>query len=300
MNKILRNKRTGDAIFSGLFLLPIILLVGLFIVMPIIQSVIMSFQDYGARNLISGKPGTWNNFENYKSLFRSGLIANSIGITLRFVAIVVFFEFFIGIILALILNSKIKGARFLRSLMMMPWVVPTIVSALIWMWIFQPQYGVFKALVEFLSGGAVDNFAMLNNPQTALWGIILAALWKLTPLMTLLLLAGLSNISEDLLEAATIDGANKFKLFWKIILPSLKPVIKVSVLMAIIENFKQFPLFWTMTGGGPDGATETLAVLSYREAFVSFNHGSGAAVTTIWLLIMIVIVILFNMAFRED
>lgn len=301
MKKSLTHKETGDRLFSLALLIPILTLSAAFILIPIVRSVVLSFQDYGSKNLISGKPGVWNNFENYKNLFASGKIIPSILITLKFVALVVLIQFVLGMALALILNSNIKGARFLRSVMMMPWVVPTVISALIWMWIFQPQYGVFKYFVSVLSGGRVSDFAMLNNPQTALWGIIIAALWKLTPLMTLLLLAGLANVPNDMLEAAKIDGASPAVRFFKIIIPCMKPVIKVSVSMSIIENFKQFPLFWTMTGGGPNGATQTLAVLSYREAFVGFNHGSGAAVTTLWLLIMIAVVFVFNKVFpRED
>ena len=114
---------------------------------------------------------------------------------------------------------------------------------------------------------------MLNNPDTALMGVSIAALWKQIPLMTLLLLAGLQNVPSDILEAATIDGAGSLRRFFSITLPYLSPVVKVSISMSIIENFKQFPLFWTMTGGGPDGATTNLAILSYREAFVS-DHQS--------------------------
>ncbi len=296
----LNNRRNGDRLFSAVLLIPILVLSIAFILIPIVESIFLSFQDYGSKNLISGKPGVWNNFENYKDLFRSGKIIPSILITFKFVILVVLIQFIVGMALALILNSNIKGARFLRSVMMMPWIVPTVISALIWMWIFQPQYGIFKYFVSVITGGAVTDFAMLNNPQTALWGVIIAALWKLTPLMTLLLLAGLSNVPTDMLEAAKIDGANAPTRFFKIIVPYMSPVIKVSVTMSIIENFKQFPLFWTMTGGGPNDATQTLAVLSYREAFVSFDHGSGAAVTTIWLVLMILVVWIFNIAFPKE
>lgn len=177
---------------------------------------------------------------------------------------------------------------------MTPWVVPTIISALIWMWMFQPQYGLIKYIVSFFTGGKVADFAMLNNPSAALYGIGIAALWKQIPLTTLLMLAGLQNVPDDMLEAATIDGAGKVRKFFAIILPYMKSVIKIAMSMAIISNFKQFPLIWTMTGGGPQNSTTTLAILSYREAFVSNNLGSGAAVTTIWMLLMIVVIFFYN------
>jgi multiple sugar transport system permease protein len=197
-------------------------------------------------------------------------------------------------ILALVLNSRIRAARFLRSIMMIPWVVPTVISALIWMWIYQPQYGLLKYLARVVSGGRVTDLAMLNRPVLAMFGIAIAALWKQIPLTTLLFLAGLQNVPDDMLEAATVDGAGSRVRFFSIILPCMKSVIKVALSMAIIENFKQFPLIWTMTGGGPNNATTTLAILSYREAFISNNLGSGAAVTTLWMLLMILVIFLYN------
>jgi len=182
----------------------------------------------------------------------------------------------------------------LRSIIMTPWVIPTVISALIWMWIYQPQYGLLKYLVQVTSAGRVNDLAMLNRPDLALLGIAIAALWKQIPLTTLLLLAGLQNIPDDMLEAATMDGANSLIRFFRIVLPYMKSVIKIALSMAIIENFKQFPLVWTMTGGGPNNATTTLAILSYREAFVSSNLGSGAAVTTVWMLLMILVVFVYN------
>ena len=134
----------------------------------------------------------------------------------------------------------------------------------------------------------------MNDPNTALLGVAIAALWKQVPLTTLLLLSGLQNVPDDMLEAATIDGASRAKKFFAIVIPYMKSVISIVVSMAIIENFKQFPLIWTMTGGGPSESTTTLAVLSYREAFISNNLGSGAAVTTLWMLLMIVVVAVYR------
>ncbi|MGI5892519.1 MAG: carbohydrate ABC transporter permease [Bacillota bacterium] len=291
---VLLKRRTGDILFSFILLVPTIVITTLFILVPVIDSFIKSFQDFKVRNIISGKPGTWNNFENYIRIFENEKLGGAIIATFAFVVFVVALQFILGMILSLILNSNIKGARFLRSIIMTPWVVPTIISALIWMWMFQPQYGLIKYIVSFFTGGRIADFAMLNDPRVALYGIGIAALWKQIPLTTLLMLAGLQNVPEDMLEAATIDGAGKVRKFFSIVLPYMKSVIKVAMSMAIISNFKQFPLIWTMTGGGPQNSTTTLAILSYREAFVSNNLGSGAAVTTIWMLLMIIVIIFYN------
>ena len=299
MQKSLRFKReTGDKLFSLTLLLPAALLTVVFILVPVIDSILKSFQAYKIKNIISGIPGVWNDFANYVKLFQNGRLMDAAGTTFLFVFTVVTAQLVLGMALAIILNGNVRGARFLRSIMMTPWVVPTIISALIWMWIYQPQYGLFKYMVSVLGGGR-DSLAMLNNPQTALWGVAIAALWKQIPLMALLLLAGLQNVPEDMLEAATIDGAGSVRKFFSIILPYMQSVIKVAVSMSIIENFKQFPLFWIMTGGGPGGATTTLAILSYREAFVGQNLGSGAAVTTVWMLLMIVVVFVYNKAMKS-
>ncbi|MFU0833532.1 MAG: ABC transmembrane type-1 domain-containing protein [Oscillospiraceae bacterium] len=282
---------TADIAFSLTLAAPAMLMTIIFILFPVVDSVYKSLLTFKVSNIISGKPGTWNNFANYIRLFQNNKLVPAIITTFYFIAVIVICQFVFGMSLALILNSNIRGSRFLRSIMMIPWVVPTVISALVWMWIYQPQYGLLK---YFMSLFGVNDFAILNNPSTALWGVIIAALWKQIPLTTLLFLAGLQNVPEDMLEAATVDGANGPRRFFSIIVPSMKSVIKITLTMALIENFKQFPLVWTMTGGGPQNSTTTLAILSYREAFVSNNFGSGAAVTTIWMLLMMIVVFFYN------
>ncbi|MFV0504863.1 MAG: carbohydrate ABC transporter permease, partial [Lachnospirales bacterium] len=221
-------------------------------------------------------------------------------ITVVFVAITVVLTFIISMTLALILNTEVVGARFLRSIMMIPWVIPTVIAGLLWAWIYANPYGLLQYLVNIFSDGAITDFGMLNNSNTALWGVIIAALWKQIPLIALLLLSGMQSIPDDIIEAAKIDGANYWKCLFNVILPHIKSVIAVTMSMCIIENFKQYPLFATLTNGGPNGATTTFAVLSYDEAFINFNYGSGAAVTTVWLLLMVIVVFVFNRFFKME
>lgn len=298
--KFSMSRSRGDKIFALGLLMPGIITTILFIIIPLVDSIYRSFFDYKVSNIISGRPGVWNQFGNYIKLFSNGKLPTAILNTLLFVTGVVVAQFILGLALALILNTNMKASRFIRSIMMIPWVVPTVISGLVWMWLYQPQYGLVKFMAGLLTGGAVTDFAVLNNPATAMLGVSTAALWKQIPLATLLLLAGLSNVPDDMIEAAKIDGANAWQRLVKIVLPSMKSVIKVTVAMSIIENFKQFPLFWTMTGGGPNNSTTTMAILSYREAFVSNNFGSGAAVTTIWMLMMIGVIFIYNRIFKSD
>ena len=295
-----KGLQSGDKQFSLMLLSPAVIITVIFILVPVVDSIYRSFFDYKVKNIISGKPGTWNNFANYVKLFTNGKLPTAMTNTLLFLFGVVIAQFILGMALALVLNTNIRFSRFIRSIMMIPWVVPTLISGLVWLWMFQPQYGLVKYFVGILSGGKITDFAILNSPTTAMLGVSVAALWKQIPLATLLLLAGLANVPEDMLEAAKIDGANEAQRFFKITLPYMKSVIKVTVSMSIIENFKQFPLFWTMTGGGPNNSTTTMAILSYREAFVSNNFGSGAAVTTVWMLMMIAVVFVYNRIFRKE
>lgn len=300
IKKSLWKSQTGDKIFAIALMIPAIITTVSFILVPVVDSIYRSFFDYKVRNIISGQPGVWNNFANYTKLFSNGKLIPSMTNTLAFVFGVVIAQFVLGMSLALILNSNVKFSRFIRSIMMVPWVVPTLISGLVWLWMFQPQYGLVKYFVGILTKGRITDFAILNNPATAMFGVSVAALWKQIPLATLLLLAGLANVPEDMQEAAKIDGANGVQRFFRIVLPYMKSVIKVTVSMSIIENFKQFPLFWTMTGGGPNNSTTTMAILSYREAFVSNNFGSGAAVTTVWMLMMIIVVYIYNRIFKSE
>ena len=298
---ILRSSRKRqDLLFCLCLLLPAVVLCTAFILIPIIDSVVMSFTNYKLVNLTKNRPGEWNDFANYTRLWKAGKLQSAILITGQFVFWTVSLTFLVSMTLALILNTDPPGARFLRSVMMIPWVIPTVITGLLWAWIYANPYGLVQYLVHLFSGGRITDFGMLNGKGTALWGIILAGLWKQVPLMTLLLLAGMQNVPEDIMEAARIDGAGYFTRLIHILIPYMRSVIAVSVSMCIIENFKQYPLFATLTNGGPVGATTTLAVLSYDEAFVNNNYGSGAAVTTVWLLVMIAAVAVFRRIFQRN
>jgi len=283
-----------DKIFALTLILPAILIVGLTVFYPIVRSIYMSFFDY---KLSSSNIHTWNNFYNYIELFQEGDLFNSIIVTFRYVILVVLLEFVLGLRLAVALNKKFKCRSLLRSISLLPWVVPTVVTALLWMWIFQPQYGVLNYLLINLNV-IKDPIAWVTSIKFALLSVIIAALWRQLPFMTTMMLAGLQSIPQNLYEAALIDGANNKQVFFKITLPMLSSVIKSTLLISIIDNFKQFPLFWVMTGGGPIDKTTTLAILTYKNSFINLNFGKGAAISTCWLVILIVFAYLYNKFFN--
>ncbi|MCD7737757.1 MAG: sugar ABC transporter permease [Lachnospiraceae bacterium] len=172
------SRRTKDKLFCALLLTPAVVLCVAFIIIPIIDSVRMSFTDYKLVNLTQNIPGEWNNFANYTRLWNAGKIQSATRITIFFVVVTVVLTFIIGMILALILNSNIKGARLFRSVMMIPWVVPTVIAGLLWSWIYANPYGLVQYFVKVITGGQVSNFGLLSNQKTAIWGVIIAALWK--------------------------------------------------------------------------------------------------------------------------
>lgn len=282
-----------DRIFAFLLILPLISVMGLTIFFPVVRTAFMSFYDY---KLIAGSTQQWNNFQNYKELIQEGDLFDSIFITFKFMVIVVSLVFILGIGSAVGLNKRFKGRSFLRSIFLLPWAVPTVITALLWMWIFQPEYGVFNYLLVKLNIIS-EPIAWVTSLKYSLFSVAVAAIWRHLPFMTTMMLAGLQSIPQDLYEAASIDGASNSQKFFKITLPMLSSVIKATILISIIENFKQFPLFWIMTGGGPIGKTTTLAVLTYKNSFMNLNFGKGAAVATCWLAILMIFSIVYNKLF---
>ncbi len=290
------KQKTGDTIFGTILLLPSILIVGGFIFLPVLQSVFYSF--YNFKLTRRKDPLIWNNFENYKNLIDTGKLQNAFGITFKFMIVVVVVVLILGIIMALLMNQGKSQNRVKRSLALLPWGTPTVIVALLWSWMFQSEYGVVNFILLNLHI-IKEPISFLVNPDTAIWSVAVAATWRQLPFMFIMILAGLQNIPKEMYEAATIDGASSIQNFLHITLPFLRNVIRSSVLVAIITNFKQFPLFWTMTGGGPMGTTETLAILTYKNAFVNLNFGVGAAVATAWLVVLIIFSLAYNKIFKE-
>lgn len=289
------SRHQRDIGFAVILLLPAILLLGLTIVSPLVKSVAMSFTDY---SLLS-PDSTWNNFGNYSKLLMSADFYHSLRITLVYVFFTVMIDLLIGMTLAVLLNRNIRFRGFFRSIVMIPWAIPTIVTALIFLWIYQSDYGVLNyALVHT---GLMDaNVNWLQSVDFALPAIIVVAVFRQTPLVAVMILAGLQNISSSLYEAAKIDGASGWKLFTSITLPPLKPVISSVTLIMIVNNFQMFTLFFTLTNGGPAGATSTLAILTYETAFSKYEMGKGSAIGVIWLVLLFSFSLIFTRIMNRD
>lgn len=285
-----------DRLFGLALILPAILVVGFTTFFPVLKSIVMSFYDY---RLSANKNYNLNNFKNYKDIFQSGEFAAAALITVKYMVIVVIILYVIGILLANTLDKNIPARPVVRSFVLLPWVIPTVITGLLWLWLFQPQYGLFN---YFLTKLHIINapISWVSDPKYALASVAAAAIWRQLPFVTIMILAGIQGIPQDVYESAVIDGASSRQAFFSITLPMLKGIIKSTLLISIIDNFKQFPLFWIMTGGGPMDKTTTLAVLTYKNSFVNLNFGKGAAVATLWLIILVIFSMVYNRAFKTN
>lgn len=215
--------------------------------------------------------------KNYRALLKDPRFWTSIKNTLVFTIISVFFEFLIGMGLALVMAKAIKGIGSIRTAALIPWAIPTAVSALIWSYLYDGSSGIIAQIFSQI-GLIASPQSMLLTARGAMSAAILADIWKTAPYMALLLLAGLEVIDRGLYESAALDGCNKVQTFFKITFPLLKPSILVALLLRTLDAFRVYDLLAILTGGGPGGATETVSIYSYKVLVGQSNYGYGSAI----------------------
>ncbi|CEG27406.1 ABC transporter permease subunit [Bacillus sp. B-jedd] len=222
-------------------------------------------------------------FKNYLTYFKDQRMWQSIANTSVFTVISVFFELVIGLLIALLLNRVFFGRGIVRAAVLIPWAIPTAVSAMMWKYLYDGQSGIIAHYFEkiHLVSNAGD---LLTTPVGAMFSIIFTDVWKTTPYMSLLLLAGLQTIPSSLYEAAQVDGANKFQQFFKITLPLLKSSVLVALLFRTLDAFRVFDLIYVLTGGGPANSTESITVYAYKTLFSQQNFGAGSVLSVIVFL----------------
>ncbi len=284
--------KTGDSLFAFLCILPAFLGVGLVVLAPIVKAIWISMTNY---KLTSAAAPQWNNFANYRTLFASGEVARYFVTTLLFIFAVVSIQFLFALLVALLMNCRfLKGRNVMRALFMIPWTIPSVVTALLWSWMLHSQYGVVNWILYHLGIISDINLLWTSSPTLALPSVIIACVWRQTPYMMVMLLAGLQSVPYDLIEAGRIDGANSWQVFRNIMLPSIRPVIDTSVMVAIINNSQMFTIIYNMTSGGPTGRTTTFSVSAYLKAFINYDFGQGSALGVIWLIFLGAFVFLYK------
>jgi ABC-type sugar transport system permease subunit len=218
--------------------------------------------------------------DNYVALLTNPNFLASIGRTLYFTAVSLVLQMALGIAIALILDAPFRGRKLVRALVLLPWAVPTVVNAVLWQWIYHPQFGALNGLLSTV--GLIDtNVQWLGSPYLAMNMVILADTWKTLPLYVIMFLAALQTVSEELHQAAAVDGAGHWKRFVHVTLPFLKPTMLVVLVLRTMETFRVFDIIFLMTAGGPAGSTTVIGYYAYLEAFRNLNFGAGAAAANI-------------------
>jgi multiple sugar transport system permease protein len=230
--------------------------------------------------------------EGYKKVLTDGRVGHALVNTVLFTTVSVFFELILGIGLALLLNKAIFGQGLIRTTSLIPWAIPTAVAALMWSYLYNGSSGIVAHIFENI-GLVNQSQDLLLSGTGAMISTILADVWKTTPYMALLLLAGLQNIPKSLYEAASIDGANKIQSFFRVTLPLLKPSILVALLFRTLDAFRVFDLIYVLTGGCPGGKTETLSIYAYKVMFGQTNFGYGSIVVVLMFVCVALIAIIF-------
>ncbi|WP_017753973.1 carbohydrate ABC transporter permease [Calidifontibacillus oryziterrae] len=230
--------------------------------------------------------------EGYKTALTDQRLGTALVNTLVFTIVSVFLELILGLLLAMIMNKAIMGQGLIRTTSLIPWAIPTAVAALMWSYLYDGSSGIIAHFFEMF-GLIGDSRDLLLSEGGAMVSTILADVWKTTPYMALLLLAGLQNIPKSLYEAASIDGANRIQSFFQVTLPLLKPSILVALLFRTLDAFRVFDLIYVLTGGGPGGATETLSIYGYKAMFAQTNFGYGSVIVMIMFVCVAIIAIIY-------
>jgi multiple sugar transport system permease protein len=247
----------------------------LFLAYPLVKGIWMSFTDVKI-----GRPGQFVGWDNYEQLiFFDRTFINATLFTIAYTAIASIIKFAIGLYLAILLNNRMPFRSFIRSIVLIPFIVPTVLSAIAFWWIFDSQFSIISWSLRNL-GLISENINFLGDPTLARACVIFANIWRGIPFVGITLLAGLQTVSPSLYEAATLDGASRWQLFRYITYPLLTPIIAVVMTFSILFTFTDFQLIWAMTRGGPVNATHLMATYSYQKAILGGQLGEGAAIST--------------------
>jgi trehalose/maltose transport system permease protein len=275
-------------------LAPALVVVGMVALYPLGVTVFQSFTD---KTFLGIEPTKWIGLQNYQDLIHDTIFRDAVVTTVKFTVITVGFEFVLGMIIALAVNSSFKGRGLMRAVMLVPWAIPTVVSAQMWKWMYDDIFGVINdvGVRLHLIGHPV---AWISQPNTALASVCAVDIWKTTPFVALLLLAGLQVIPRELYEAANVDGAGKLAQFWRITLPLLRPAILVALIFRTLDALRVFDVFYVFFGSRQD--TQTMAVYDQSTIVTVGDVGYGSAVGVAIFLIIAIFVVIYVTFIRVE
>src|SRR4051794_21666620 len=272
---------------AWLLLLPSLLVVALVAIYPLGKTIYQSFTN---EDFLALEPSHWIGLDNYSTLLHDSVFRSAVWETIKFTLITVSFEFALGLAIALVVNSSFKGRGVMRAVMLVPWAIPTVVAAQMWKWMLDEKFGVVNDAGTRLHVLAHPQ-AWISQPSTALAAVCAVDIWKTTPFVALLLLAGLQVIPQDLYEAAEVDGASQLQQFWKITLPLLAPAILVTLIFRTLDALRVFDVFYVFFGNSPN--TQTMAIYNQQTIVGDGHVGYGAAVSVAIFLIIALFVVIY-------
>jgi trehalose/maltose transport system permease protein len=279
-----------------LLIFPSVLVVAVVAVYPLFESFRLSLTN---TRLASAREPRYVGFDNYIDILSPGsAFWGALQNTLVFTVASVTIETVLGMVIALVIHSNFKGRGAVRAAMLVPWAIPTVVSASMWQWMYHDVFGVVNDLLVYRFGILDEKVAWLANPSTALPAIIAVDVWKTTPFMALLLLAGLQLIPGDVYEASTVDGASKWQQFWQITLPLIKPALLVALIFRTLDAFRVFDVIYVMKGEASE--TISLAVLARRELIGNSKLGEGSAIAVLIFLAIALLVVVYTRLVRVE
>lgn len=268
------------------FMLPAAVFLILFLAYPLGLGVWLSFTDAKI-----GRSGIFVGLENYDWLSDDSVFWLSVFNTMLYTIVASTVKFAVGLYLALLLNENMPFKAIIRAIVLIPFIVPTVLSAIAFWWIYDAQFSIISWSLRHI-GLITDNINFLGDPWNARWAAIFANIWRGVPFVAITLLAGLQTVSPSLYEAATIDGASRWQTFRHVTFPLLTPIIAVVMTFSVLFTFTDFQLIWVLTRGGPVNATHLMATLSYQRAIIGGNLGEGAAVSTAMIPFLLAAILL--------
>jgi multiple sugar transport system permease protein len=280
-----KPRRMPDGMFAFVLVLPGLALLVAVVAYPLLTALVTAF--FKQSLVVPGRE--FVGFQNIIDVLQ-GDFFKLLGQTMVFTLGTTIAPFVIGFAIALALNTRIRGAKVLRGLMLIPWLVPGVVVSFLWMWIFNANYGVANAVLGLFG---IEAQAWLAQPQTAMFAVIVAKTWQSFPWIMVMLLAGLQTVPQELHEAAEMDGAGTIRRFFSITVPQLKGIIGLVLLLEFIWNFQHFDIIYVLTGGGPAGSTQTFATAVYETAFRGFDLGHAGALGLLWLILLMALVVVY-------
>lgn len=300
-NRLIKLPKNKNIMFKDwshyLFILPGILFLLVFMIYPIGYNLYLSFQNVTIMNLTGEH--VFVGLSNYRTIFEDEIFFKSLVNSVIFTVLCIVFQFTIGFALAIFFNRQFPGRNIFRSLMLIAWMLPMVITGTLYSWLFAGDHGLINYFLLLL--GIIDQpIYWLSESSTALFSVIIANIWVGVPFNMIILLAGLQGVPDELYEAAKIDGASRYRQLVHITIPLLKPTILILLILGIIYTFRVFDLIFIMTGGGPSHASTVLPFYAYELAFIKYDFSLGATVGSIMFVLLVIVSFIYLFMVRRE